>query len=251
MGFFNRIFKQKKLKDFRSIIEERIRILQKERFFVLAIAKNRNWISRFIENLDMKIELFFATHHMESMDRIKAYYSKGADAPDVMIIEIIPGQSLAYEVYDQLSIMPALKNTPLFLIADDASIPEKMQGIQRGAVDFISPYKKKDELKNKIINFLYLIHQVKAKSLLEFQVSLFKSIRSDSREILDHCFQKYDLSSKEKAVLRLVLQQDMEYKEIAQSLDLTESAVKKRIHVICQKCGVKSKKELIEIFVFN
>ncbi|MBN2442347.1 MAG: helix-turn-helix transcriptional regulator [Spirochaetales bacterium] len=153
-----------------------------------------------------------------------------------------------YELYTKLNNSEEYGIIPVIFVAEKATDREKSYGLSLGGLDFITSFKESDELRLKIINIFYYQSIFRNKNIRDLKTDLFRTIRKNSKREIEDQFKKYDISPKEKSVIRLLLE-DLGYKEIAESLQISVSGVKKRINTICHKCGVKGKQELLVIFM--
>ena len=80
---------------------------------------------------------------------------------------------------------------------------------------------------------------------LEQQVGRFESATSP----VD--FGQFDLSHREIDVLRILVQTRGRNRDIGDTLGITERTVKSHIYRICNKIGVDTRLELVELFRWN
>jgi two-component system, sensor histidine kinase ChiS len=137
-----------------------------------------------------------------------------------------------------------LKDIPFIFLSAKTSLNEKLDGLARGAVDFITKPFSFEELRAKIKSIIAFRDAQKEVNIHEFEKRISHVLRRNTGTNLDHILDTYDLTFKEREVI-ILLCQGLQYKEISDKVCISLSAVRKRIHSIYQKLNVQNKTELI------
>jgi DNA-binding CsgD family transcriptional regulator len=151
-------------------------------------------------------------------------------------------QSKVFESNDQRRLLRAL-SLFLFLIFSTALLLDSMQIFE------VIPLEEYLLYKSVVIYILNLASLVKLKG---FIISLFpqEMIPLSTDVSMEHMFQKYKLTQREKEVVRLICS-GKSSKDIQNELFLSPNTIKEYIYRIYKKTGVKNRVQMVNLFRRN
>ncbi|MBI2580758.1 response regulator [Candidatus Woesearchaeota archaeon] len=77
-----------------------------------------------------------------------------AEKPDLIILDVMMPKMDGFEAAKKLKSDPATRDIPILMLSSKAQFEDKMKGIDSGAMDYITKPFEKDELLQKIDEFL-------------------------------------------------------------------------------------------------
>ncbi|MBI3036436.1 response regulator [Candidatus Woesearchaeota archaeon] len=77
-----------------------------------------------------------------------------AEKPDLIVLDVMMPKMDGFEAAKKLKADPATRDIPILMLSSKAQFEDKMKGIDSGAMDYITKPFEKDELLQKIDEFL-------------------------------------------------------------------------------------------------
>lgn len=77
-----------------------------------------------------------------------------AEKPDFIILDVMMPKMDGFETAKKLKADPATRDIPILMLSSKAQFEDKMKGIDSGAMDYLTKPFEKDELLQKIDEFL-------------------------------------------------------------------------------------------------
>lgn len=182
----------------------------------------RRSLSLFLTTVDYRVETFASS---EEFLKRELHNGTGCIILDVNL----EGRS-GLELQDELKARES--SLPIIFITGNGSIPMSVNTLKKGAVNFLEKPIKHEELLASISEALALSKKLKAER---------KEINSAYRLI-------ESLTPRETEIVKYIIN-GMLNKQIAYVLGITEHTIKLHRHSICEKLGVKSVPEIIQIAV--
>ncbi len=168
---------------------------------------------------------------------------------DLLISDVMMDKGNGFELYKNISSQEKFNHIPVIFLTAKTTMEDKIQGLSLGAIDYIFKPFSINELTNKIDSVLNnLSHQRKA-IINQAYNSLFnnnhesKVVYTDSNTFENNC-NKFLLTTREKEVIKLI-KKGQTYKEIADTLFISNKTVAKHLQNAFEKTNVTNKLELI------
>jgi len=219
----------------------------KERKTIFIIEDNHDMLSFLQSNLYDDYNIYIAHNGLEALNKID-----NIPKPDLIISDIMMDEMDGYEFYDGLSNKSKYDDIPFIFLTAKMSRLEKLNGLKKGAVDYVFKPFLFDELKSKINSLLKLIERQNKKRITNINNKISKLLQEENflnNEGLNFniIYNDYKINKTEKEIVALLIK-GLEYKEICSRLNLSLGAVRKKIHIIYKKFKVQNKIELVNIF---
>lgn len=188
--------------------------------------------------------ILVATNGLEALDKVK-----NIRKPDLIISDIMMDGMDGKRFLEEIKEDNDFNDIPFIFITAKTTSTEKIEGINRGAVAYITKPFDIEELKALIHSILEnrksQIEKIKS-SVIE-ALSGKKSVQSnnhiDISNIDSNCID-YNISDKENDIVLLIIE-GLQNKEIAERLKLSENYVGKKISEIFTKTNSSNRVELI------
>ena len=225
---------------------------------LLVVEDNKQMLIFIQSYMSSEYNFFYALNGKEALLKLLTIPKPHVIVSDIMM-DIMDG----YEFYDKLLENPQFNSIPFIFLTAKSSENEKLIGLQKGAIDFISkPFSIKElqtrikfliinqeRLKNNAINnigkYLYNFLDTKGKD----KEKLVGTIDAGKKriDVLNMLYKEFKISQHELEIINL-LRKGLEYKEIAVEQKISMNTVKTYIKRIYKKCNVNNKIELLNIF---
>ena len=153
-----------------------------------------------------------------------------------------------YEFYDILKNINSFNNIPFLFLTAKSGQDEKLNGLSKGAVDFITKPFVLEELVVKVESLINL-NRLKEISIVE---SIYETSKKQLEEIkkvkinYNNLKEKYNLTGNEIEICKLI-EEKLSSKEIGIKLNKAESTIKNSIQVIFEKFGVNKREKVVDI----
>jgi len=212
---------------------------------IFIIEDNIQMLSYLQKSLLKYHNIFYAVNGEEALHKIK-----WIPKPDIILSDIMMDKMDGFEFYEELMKRKKYYSIPFIFITAKIDINEKLKAFKYGAIDFITKPFIIDELIAKINSILNLKKSLRENNMKNFMKKIGNMLVESEENDFQEKYEKYKILQKEKEVIEL-LTKGHEYKNIAYKLNLSESAIKKRIRNIYKKCGVQNKIELLNLLNEN
>ncbi|MBN1799234.1 MAG: response regulator [Spirochaetales bacterium] len=222
-------------------------VYKKDRKNIFLVEDNPVMASFLQDNLYHDYNVFLAGNGRAALEKLSDIAK-----PNLIISDIMMDEMNGYEFYDNLMQDKTYSAIPFIFLTAVSSDMEKINALQRGAVDYICKPFDIDELLHKIHSLLRIQESQKKRQLekisADFSKVLYNEFESNEEtSAFAIMCNDYRINKKEQQIIKLLLK-GLEYKEISRRLDFTINMVKKRIHTIYRKLGIQNKIELVNRF---
>lgn len=160
--------------------------------------------------------------------------------PDIIISDIMMDEMDGYTFCKNIKDMDEYKNIPFIFLTAKTMEKDKVSGYIKGAFDYIV---KPFNLKELYFKIDLIIEQNKIN-----KSRILNEISEDKKSKTDRLLSDYRITVQELNIINLI-KQGKENKEIAIELHVTEGTVKNHLKKIFLKTRVKTRTELIKLFL--
>ncbi len=221
---------------------------------IFIVEDNIDLLSYLVENMAGKFNVYYALNGKDALEKIG-----GIPGPHLIISDVLMDQMDGFEFYENLLKDARYKKIPFIFLTAKTSKKDKLDGLKKGAVDYIYKPFVIEELIAKIRSILKIQSTYKKDNLLKiadkiydfFEVMERKNPGNNDGVPVEHdsgrLYFEYDISKREAEILQL-LNEGLEHKEIAGKLKISIFTVRTYIRRIYQKCNVNNKVDLLNIF---
>ena len=225
-----------------SIISETV-IYDESKLTILLIEDNLEMIAFLQESLKKNYNFYYSSNGEQALQKLQ-----NIPKPDIIISDIMMDIMDGYEFYDIIQNNNSYNNIPLLFLTAKSGLDEKIKGLSKGAIDFITKPFNLNELLIKIKSILK-INKIKEKSIIE---SIYETSKKQLEKLnktkinFNEIKEKYNLTNNEIEICNLI-KDKLSNKEIGTILNKAESTVKNYIQVIFQKFSINKREKLIDI----
>ncbi|MBN1413425.1 MAG: response regulator [Spirochaetales bacterium] len=214
---------------------------------ILLIEDNIDMLVYLQDNLKAGYNVFCAMNGKEALQKIRVI-----PQPHLIISDIMMDTMDGYEFFNELQKLEKFKNIPFIFLTAKNSRDEKLEGIRKGAIDYIFKPFYMDELNAKIEAVLRQQKATVQSSIEDMKKKILTvldetSINSGGYSAYIAQCKKYNISTREKDVLDLLIK-GLENKEISAQLNVSLNTVKKHVFNIFKKCSVQNRVEIVNLF---
>ena len=219
-----------KIVSFEKLEEERY---EKGKYNILIVEDNIHLLAYLQNSIKSKYNVYYAWNGEEALRKLE-YIPK----PNIIISDILMDIMDGYDFYNVLSDNERYKDIPVIFLTAKTSLDEKVEGLSKGAVDYIYKPFHINELLAKINSIIRSQEVTREINITEMENKIAKVLRTEidydeNNAFNDKC-DKYDMSSKERKIIKFLIN-GFEYKEISFKLNSSTNTIKKRIHNIYKK----------------
>ena len=225
----------------------------KERYNIYIIEDNVNLLMFLKEAIIEKYNFYYALNGKDALEKIK-----NIPKPHVIISDIMMDEMDGYTFFENIHDNEDFKSIPFIFLTAKNMEEDRIKGLSKGAIDFISkPFyieeliikiesiikyyeKNREQIQKNISNELY--NYIKEKFSTTKKLHYTKNNNSEYN-IIGKLYSKYKITKKENEIINL-LKQGFEYKEIGSKLGISINTVRTYIKRIYKKCNVKNINEL-------
>jgi DNA-binding NarL/FixJ family response regulator len=151
-------------------------------------------------------------------------------------------------LYDRLARRRDFAGVPFIFLTARTAVDEKLQGLARGALDYITKPLEIRELLTKIGNIITHHQLLKKRVTATTKKRIVKNVKQKIQEGAARSFEencrKYGITEKEKEIIRRILNGKI-HKEICYELNIAHNTIKNHLKRIYRKCQVQTKVELL------
>jgi two-component system sensor histidine kinase ChiS len=216
---------------------------RKDRHTLLVVEDNPEMLAYLVNNLRESYNVCFAVNGKEALEKLK-----DAPKPVLVVSDIMMNEIDGYELYDRLARRRDFAGVPFIFLTARTALDEKLQGLARGALDYITKPFEIRELLAKIGNAIKNYQLLKQMVTVTTKKRILKKVKQKIQEGVTRGFEencrKYGITEKEKEIIRRILNGKI-HKEICYELNIAHNTVKNHLKRIYRKCQVKTKVELL------
>ena len=219
-------------------------------------------LSFLLKDLSSDYNICYALNGKDALEKIK-----NLSKPDIIISDIMMDVMDGYEFYTKLLKDFNFKSIPFIFLTAKSGIDDRLKGLKKGAVDFITKPFNIDELRAKLYSLLKVKEALNSERIEEIAKeltgvldttnnvlsSMNKNKISDNKNEItekDALTMKYGISRRQIEIFSL-LEKGFERKEISDCLNVSLSTVKTHINRLFNKFKVNNKTTLINIIRKN
>ena len=230
-------------------------IYNEDRYNVLIVEDNIEMLLYLKESLNNKYNIFCAIDGKKALDKIRII-----PKPNIIISDIMMENMDGYQFFEELNKNDDYKNIPFIFLTAKTSKDEKIKGLTKGAIDFISKPFVIDELIAKIDSIIRIQEALKEDVLLKLSdkyYDILEKLETVKKEVSNNLpnykdslyklYHQYRISKREIEIISL-LKLGLEHKEIADKLNISINTVRTYISRIYEKCKVNNKVDLLRHF---
>ncbi len=213
---------------------------------VLIVDDNRELLAFLHENLSSRYSIHYALNGEEALEKLERM-----PLPEVIVSDIVMDVMDGHRFRARLAESEKYANVPFIFLTARTPVNEQIDGLSRGAIDYICKPFHVEVLARKMESILRLKREQHESDIRDMEARISHLIRGkssadDPRAAIETSFDKYDLTSREKDIANLILA-GKENKEIGAVLDISSNTVKQHVQNIYRKCGVQNRVELVNI----
>ncbi len=229
---------------------------KKNKYNIFIVEDNIELLILLKESIIEKYNFYYAMNGKEALEKII-----NIPKPDIIISDIMMDEMDGYTFFENIYNSDEYKSIPFIFLTAKSMEEDRIKGLSKGAIDFISKPFSIDELIVKIesiINYLKKNEEVIQKKVsnelfnyLKEEFSTTKKLQYNKKSKVDYdiigkLYSDYRITKKENEIINLLIQ-GLEYKEIGSSLNISINTVRTYIKRVFKKCSVNSTKELLDL----
>ncbi|MBN2444068.1 MAG: response regulator [Spirochaetales bacterium] len=227
---------------------KRVRLKEKnissEKYNILVLEDNEDLLAFLQNSMCKKYNIFFALNGKMALRKLK-----DIPQPHLILSDIMMDEMDGYLFFEELKKRKVYDSIPFIFMTARSSREEKVRGISRGAVDFISKPFDINELIAKIDALITMQEAHRLSGESEIEKRIIKAIRNRGSDdegfyhFEENC-RKFGFTKKEKEIAGLLLK-GKEDKEVAYELHISYNTLRTHVKNIYNKCRVQNKVELV------
>jgi two-component system, sensor histidine kinase ChiS len=220
-----------------------------DRGIVLFVEDNAELLAYLVENTKEVFNVHQAKNGLEALEVLSRI-----PRPNVIVSDVLMDGMDGHRFFEEVMKDDRYRDVPFIFLSGAAAHADKLEALNRGAVDYISKPFRIDELIAKIRSNLRIQEALKKKNVILLGSQLYQAIEDQLRKNqegpvddgpgdLNRLYAKYGISRKEIEVISL-LKLGLLHKEIAARLCISIYTVRTHIARIYKKLNVNSPLEL-------
>jgi CheY-like chemotaxis protein/DNA-binding CsgD family transcriptional regulator len=219
------------------------------KYSLLVVDDNIRLLEFIRASLSESFNVFLARNASEALAKLKII-----PRPDVIVSDIMMDDMDGFEFLSSIATKERFSDIPFIFLTALSGEKEKLRGLSLGAVDYIEKPFSIDTLRAKIESLITLRDRQRRQDrehLHDSIIGLLSGSGPGTGETTDSEFgrlcKKFRIAGRECEIIQMIVGR-MVNKEIASSLHISQRAVEYDISKIFRKCGVRNKRELLDIF---
>ncbi len=215
---------------------------------LLIVEDNIDLQNFIIETLSPRYNLLTALNGSAALSKLK-----NSVKPDLIISDIMMDIMDGIEFRRRLILNDQFRVVPFIFLTAKSSVEDKISGLSGGAVDYITKPFLIRELEAKIDSIINISEEQRESVFNEAVDAIYdrkKNIvdsQTKKKVYFDDKCNEFKITDRQKEIIELLID-GKEYKEIAQSLNLSVKTIDNHIQNIYQKTNTHNKIELVSIF---
>ncbi|MBN2078522.1 MAG: response regulator [Spirochaetes bacterium] len=118
-------------------------------YTVLVVEDNRDLLRLMHDRLRARYNVVAAVNGRDALDRLQ-----GMDPPDVIISDVMMDEMDGYEFFDRITAVESLRDVPFIFLTAKSRVDDSIEGLRRGAIDYIYKPFVMEELISRIDSLL-------------------------------------------------------------------------------------------------
>jgi signal transduction histidine kinase/DNA-binding NarL/FixJ family response regulator len=219
-----------------------------ERETLLLVEDNLDMLRYVRDELSTEYNVFTAIRGDEALAVLST-----SPKPDLILSDVMMEGMDGFELYRRLSADVTFSSIPFIFITARSNNAEKIEMLMQGASDYIFKPFQIDELKAKVVSILKNT-SVHRKAGLQDAINAIHSKFDEKKspepgkwELFAKRAREYELTDRQIEVVKLI-DQGFEYKQIAETLNISQKTVHRHVQILFEKFDVHNKLELLRIF---
>lgn len=215
---------------------------------ILIVEDNQDMLRYLKDELSEQYNVFAAKDGNEAL-----FLLKTSPRPDLILSDVMMAGMDGFEFYRQVNKDAALGLVPFIFITARSNNDEKLEMLRQGVSDYIFKPFSMDELKAKVVSVLKNSNVQRQAGLREAINAIHLQFESSSKpestkwDLFAARSREFELTERQIEVIKLV-EQGLEYKQIAEVLNISQKTVHRHIQILFEKFQVHNKLELLKIF---
>jgi two-component system, sensor histidine kinase ChiS len=214
----------------------------KNKFSILAIDDNIDVLNFLITGLKKDFNVFTADNVRKGLEILKE------QKINLALSDLMMEPEDGWDFLNYLNSDPQYRNIPVIFLTAKNLPEDRIGGLQKGAIDYITKPFLLDELILKIDNILKRETKIKK----DFQFMINKALDTDNNtavmdDITENIYKNKNISAREQEIIQLLIS-GHQYKEIEVRLGISINTVTNHISNIYNKLGIHNKVELLNLF---
>lgn len=202
---------------------------------ILIVEDEAGIISLLKSELKSNYNLYYALNGKEALEKLPEV------VPDLIISDVMMD---VMDGFDFISQIPdAFRIIPFIFLTARTGLSDKLKGLDRGAVDYVSKPFVMEEVRHKIKNHLEKREQIK-NSVFKKMEEFISGKPPVKTSLTTFCLHQ-GITQKEKQVILLV-NDGLQNKEIAFEMNITENTVKSHLNTIFNKLQVTNRVGIVK-----
>ncbi len=225
-----------------------------DRYNIFVVEDNIEMLLFLQNSMIDKYNFYYALNGKEALKKLD-----NIPRPHIIISDIMMDEMDGYTFYENIDNNNKYKSIPFIFLTAKTMEEDRIKGLSKGAIDYISKPFSIDELLvkiNSIIKYLESISEVVLKNIgegiynyLNNKSNITITAKGNEKDkinynIIGKLHSEYGITQKELEIISL-LKKNLEYKEIGICLNISINTVRTYIKRIFEKCKVRSTRELL------
>ncbi len=210
---------------------------------IMVIEDNNELLSYLIDSMKNKYNVYYAVNGKDALKKLEKM-----PKPVLIISDIMMAEMGGYQFYEKLIMKEKYLDIPFIFLSAKSSIDDRIKGLSKGAIDFISKPFDIKELLLKIDSIIKQRQSIKKATIKKTRKKLLEVMNNKINENIMINFEKncrkYNISKREKEIIKFLLEGKLN-KEISWELKISNNTIRNHINNIYQKCNVQTRVELI------
>ena len=214
---------------------------------LLIVEDNHEMLNYLIDELSADYNVYPSVNGEDALQMIRTI-----STPDIIISDIMMDGMDGKAFFNFISNDENFNHIPFIFLTARKIDDEKVELLNKGAIDFITKPFSVAELKAKIKSIIETeskLRKVNLKEMIEIitnKIDLPKAPKKDRRILFENKCKQYGLTSRQEEVI-LFIAEGNEYKEIASKLNISHKTVIRHVQNLFEALNVHNKVELINV----
>jgi DNA-binding NarL/FixJ family response regulator len=218
---------------------------RKNIFIVEDNPEMRNYLA---EELNELYNVFIAKDGIDAIDMLKT-----APNMDIILSDVMMDRMDGHAFFASISKNDQYSNIPFIFLTAKSNVEKKLEMLTKGVIDYLYKPFSIDELKAKIQSVLINSYNQRTAALKNTMMVIQNQIMNGSVvksgngkwDTFELKKREYDLTERQIEIILLV-EKGLEYKQIAEKLNISVKTTHRHIQNLFEKFGVHSKMELMK-----
>ncbi|MCK4797373.1 MAG: response regulator, partial [Spirochaetes bacterium] len=197
---------------------------------ILAVEDNIDLLAFLQENLNEQYNFYYAINGKEALEKLKEMPEK----PHLILLDLMMDVMSGDDFLIKMRKEEEYKNVSVIILTARTEKSESLKQLGQGAIDYIQK------------PFDIDILAVKIDAIIKSQEVQKITVMLENKEAVKKIYEEYKITKRQLEIIRL-LNEGLEYRQVALKLNISENSVKTLIKRIYKKCKVINKIELFKV----